>query len=362
MFSVPVQGKRIFTYSTSQNFFFSLSCEVARQSAHYVPVIPTTATDADPEPEKDSPMKAISSTIVVRSRLWQLSLALTIGATLFAFAPAIEQLFTLWTSQADYSHGLLLVPFAAYVLWLRREMFPAVIRWPDLWGIPLLGLAGGLYLTAGQTNIAKEWLQGFSVVLAMTGIVMLFFGKVGGLKWAWPALALFPLVLELPWRVSEMLSLKLREIATQAGSATFLTVGLPSYTEGNVIVVGSTRLGVENACSGLSMLLTFVAVAAAVAILIRSRPIVDRLLVLFSAIPVAVLCNIIRIVLTGLVYHAGWKDLGDLIVHDLFGWLMMPLALGFIWVELRIMDWLFVPFTTASQTDVLKAMRPGRVM
>lgn len=318
--------------------------------------------DAEPDSEKDSPVKAIPSEQVVQSTFWRISLALTLVATLFAFAPALAQLFTLWTTKADYSHGLLLIPFAAYVLWLRRDMFPAAIRWPDYWGIPVFGLAGGLYLAAGQTNIAKEWLQGFAVVLALTGIVMIFFGKAGGLRWAWPALAIFPLVLELPWRLSEMLSLKLREIATQAGSASFLTVGLSSYTEGNVIVVGSTKLGVENACSGLSMLLTFVAVAAAVSILSRSRPVVDRLIVLFSAIPVAVMCNIIRIVLTGLVYYAGWKDLGDLIVHDLFGWLMMPLALGFIWLELRLMDWLFVPVATASQTDVLKAMRPGRVM
>ncbi|MCZ2340717.1 MAG: exosortase/archaeosortase family protein [Bacteroidales bacterium] len=307
-------------------------------------------------------MKATPSEYVLRSRSWQLCLALTVCATLFAFAPALRQLFTLWTSKADYSHGLLLLPFAGYVLWLRRDLFPTMIRWPDLWGVPVMALAGGVYLGAGQTNIAKEWLQGFAVILAMTGIVVLFLGKSGGLKWAWPALVLFPLVLELPWRVSEMLSLKLRELATHVGSATFLTAGLPAYTEGNVIIIGSTRLGVENACSGLSMLLTFVAVAAAVAILARSRPIVDRLLVLFSAIPVAVLCNLIRIVLTGLVYHAGWQELGDLIVHDLFGWLMMPLALAFIWAELRIMDWLFVPVATVSQTDILKAMRPGRVM
>lgn len=305
-------------------------------------------------------MRAASSDQIVRSKSWQAGLVLVLAAVGFAFFPAIQQLFTLWTTKADYSHGLLLLPFAAYVLWMRRDLFPAMIRWPDLWGVPVLLAAGAIYMAAGRTNIAKEWLQGFALVLAMTGVVVLFVGRVGGLRWAWPALVMFPLVLELPWRVSETLSLKLREIATQAGTATFLTAGLPAYAEGNVIVVGSTKLGVEDACSGLSMLLTFVAVAAVVAILSRSRPIVDRLIVLASAIPVAILCNVIRIVSTGLVYHAGWTELGDMIVHDLFGWLMMPLALGFIWAELRLIDWLFVPTTTVSQSDLLRAMRPGR--
>ena len=297
---------------------------------------------------------------VVRSRTWQLGLAAVLAGIGFAFAPALVQLFTLWTTKADYSHGLLLLPFAGYVLWARRDRFPEQIRWPDYWGVPVLALAGAIYVLADRTNIAKEWLQGFAVIVALAGVVVLFFGSRGGLAWAWPALAILPLALELPWTVGEQLSLRLREIATAAGNATFLTVGLPSYTEGNVIIVGTTRLGVEEACSGLSMLLTFAAVAAAVAILARSRPVADRLLVLASAVPIAVLCNIIRIVTTGLVYYAGWTELGDMIVHDLFGWLMMPMALAFIWAEFRLIDWLFVPVVPVTQDDLLRAMRPGR--
>lgn len=295
------------------------------------------------------------SATVVRSRGWQLGFAAVLAGIAFAFAGALSDLFRLWTHKADYSHGLLAVPFAGYLLWVRRDLFPAKIAWPDLAGLPLLAAGAGLFVAAGWLNLAKEWFQAFAVVLALAGAVVMFCGRWGGLEWAWPAL-LFPvLAFELPYRVEATLSLKLRELATAAGNAVFQVIGLPSYSEGNVIVIGDTRLGVEQACSGLSMLLTFVAVTAAVALLARSRPVADRVAVFLSAVPIAVVCNVGRIVGTGLVYHAGWTEFGNLIVHDLFGWLMMPVALGIIWAEFKLIYWLIVPVETADAGQILQA-------
>ena len=302
-----------------------------------------------------SPHSPIASSDAVRSRGWQLGVAAVLAGIGFAFSGALVDLGQLWIRKADYSHGLLAVPFAAYLLWVRRDRFPAAIRWPDSMGLPLFAAAAGLYFGAGRLNVAKEWLQAFAVVVALAGVAVMFCGRWQGLKWAWPALAFPVLAFELPYRVEATLSLKLREIATAAGNAAFQLAGLPSYAEGNVIVIGDTRLGVEQACSGLSMLLTFVAVTAAVALLARSRPVADRAFVFLSAIPIAVVCNIGRIVGTGLVYRAGWTEVGNLIVHDLFGWLMMPVALAMIWAEFRIIDWLLVPEERADAGQLFQA-------
>ena len=58
--------------------------------------------------------------------------------------------------------------------------------------------------------------------------------------------------------------------------------------EGHTILFHDVRLGVAEACSGLSMLVIFLALFTAVAITIR-RPLLDRVVVLLSAVPVAVL-------------------------------------------------------------------------
>jgi hypothetical protein len=46
------------------------------------------------------------------------------------------------------------------------------------------------------------------------------------------------------------------------------TLGFAAYGERNIIRMGAIRLGVEEACSGLSMLLIFLAVCTAVAIFV----------------------------------------------------------------------------------------------
>ncbi len=297
--------------------------------------------------------KQLPSAEVVASRPWRVGLGVTLAAVLFGFAFVIGELVQLWATKADYSHGFLIVPFAGYLLWSRRDLFPAHIRWPDLAGLPLLIGAAGLAVGADVFNIAREWLQGFALMLGLAGVVVLFFGGKGGLRWAWPAVAALAFALPLPFQVEQRVTNRLQGFATDAGNFAFQTLGLASYTEGNVIVIGDTRLGVDQACGGLSMLLAFAALAAAIAVLSRSRPAVDRAIIFLSAVPIALACNVVRITVTGLVYHAGWKRLGDLIVHDLAGWLMMPLALALLWAELRLLDWVVEPVESVSAGEAL---------
>jgi exosortase len=291
---------------------------------------------------------------LIRSRPWQLAVGAVLAALAFAFHGALYELGRLWVTNADYSHGFLVVAFVGYLLWKRRDLFPAAVaRWPDPWGVPFFAAAGVVYVLADRFNIAREWLQAFAVMTALAGVVVMFCGRWKGLRWAWPAFVFLPMTFPLPFTVEQTVSLKLREFATAGANFAFQTFGLPSYTEGNLIVIGETRLAVAEACSGLSMLLVFVALSTAVVVLYTSRPLLDRMFVLAAAVPIAVLCNTIRIIATGLIYHAGWKELGDAVVHDLFGWLMMPIALLLMWGVLKLLDWLVEPGDRLSTGDAL---------
>lgn len=291
---------------------------------------------------------------LIRDRRWKIQVAILLGAILFGFLPVLVELATLWVSRADYSHGFLVLAFAAYLLYLRRSSFPKyIVRWPDAWGVPFFAVAILLFLVVGRVNIAKEWVQAAALTLSLAGVAVMYCGRWKGLRWALPGLLFLPLAFQLPYQVEQSLSLKLRAIATSGSNFAFQTIGLPSYTEGNVIVIDETRLGVEEACSGLTMLLAFVALALAISFLYTSRHKIDRVMVFLAAVPIAILCNIIRIVVTGLVYHAGWKWLGDVLIHDLAGWLMMPMALGFMWLMLKLIDWVTEPMVRVSTEEAL---------
>ena len=129
------------------------------------------------------------------------------------------------------------------------------------------------------------------------------------------------------------------------------TFGYPALAEGNVIHIEEIRLGVIDACSGLGMLMTFLALATAMALVVPG-PTVDRAVLVVSAIPIAVFANVLRITLTGMAFSSlGWQEHRGAI-HDTLGWLMMPLALVLLWLELKFLRLLLISTGEAAPLSV----------
>jgi exosortase len=270
-----------------------------------------------------------------------------------AFALPLYDVAAGWATHADYSYGFLVPAFSGWWLWSRRANMPHFHRWPKAEGLPFI-LFGSILLALGTFNIAKEALQGAGFILALAGVVLMFLGGWRGLRWAWPALAFLAFMYPLPNRIETTVAWELRRLAAILSNLCLQAFGFPSFIEGEgtVITVNNQRLDVEHACSGLGMLLAFCALCAAAAMTVK-RPRGDRILILVSAVPIAVLSNVVRITAIGVVYANGWPWLGSVIVHDLAGWLMMPVALGFIWLELKVFDWVFPKPERGKSHEVL---------
>ena len=262
-------------------------------------------------------------------------LALVFG---WVFWPSITGMASRWTD-AEYSHGYLVPLFSLYLLWRRREMLGTEPLNPSWWGLAVL--AGGLVLRAAGIYIYFDWLATAALLPCLAGVVMLF-GGTNALRWSWPAIAFLAFMIPLPFRVETALALPLQRMATTASTFVLQTLGFMAFSEGIVIRMGEVRIGVVEACSGLSMLLIFAALATAI-VLVVHRPRLDKAIILLSAIPVALAANILRITVTGILYKTTNQRFAELVFHDLAGWLMMPLALAMIWLELRILDWVLVP-------------------
>jgi exosortase len=86
-------------------------------------------------------------------------------------------------------------------------------------------------------------------------------------------------------------------------------------------------LDVAEACSGMRLLMAFFALGVAMAYL-HYRPIWQRLVLLASTIPIAILCNIIRVTITGFIYVLISPEYAQGLYHDLLGMLMLPVAFG----------------------------------
>jgi exosortase/archaeosortase family protein len=109
-------------------------------------------------------------------------------------------------------------------------------------------------------------------------------------------------------------------------------------SQGVVITLSHSQLEVERACSGLRMLMLFVAVCVGAAFLIR-RPFWEKAAVVLSAPPIAVAANVLRITITGILSDTTSAEADA--VHTVVGWLMMPLAVLMIWGEMALLERVF---------------------
>jgi len=234
-----------------------------------------------------------------------------------------------------YSHGWLVPIFTVVLLWMRRQSFDtatSVSRWC---GLALLGAALGLRLVA--THYSLVVVDAFSFVPCVAGLFLL----VGGwrlIRWAGPAIIFLVFMFPLPSVLKSNILGRLQDVATRCSTYVIQTLGIAAHREGNVIFIGDLQLGVVDACSGLRMATIFMALAIAI-VLVVERPWWDRLIVLLSAIPIAIIVNIVRVTVTGMLYKAaGDSEFAQHIFHDWAGWFMMPLALGLLYVELQILS------------------------
>ncbi|MBN9523785.1 exosortase/archaeosortase family protein [bacterium] len=257
----------------------------------------------------------------------------------WVFWPTLQAVADRWADDPRYSHGYLVPLFSAYLLWARRGRLAGSPDHRHWLGFPLL--AAGLAARGAGVTFHVEWAAAAALLPCLAGLALLWGGR-RGLAWAGPAIAFLVFMVPLPYRVEVALAHPLQRVATAASTYALQTLGVLAVAEGNTIRLGGgIRLGVVEACSGLSMLVVFFALATAAAVVVR-RPVYERLLLVASAVPIALAANVARITVTGVLHKTAGSEIADRVFHDLAGWLMMPLALVLMWAELAVLGRLIV--------------------
>jgi exosortase len=209
---------------------------------------------------------------------------------------------------------------------------------PSWWGLSLL--AAGIALRLAGTHFYFVWFDALSLLPCLAGVVW----TVGGwplCRWSLPAVGFLFFMIPLPYFLEVRMANPLQALATTGSTFALQTLGLPALAEGNVILLNEVRMSIVEACSGLRMLVIFFALSTAVALVVR-RPLWERFLIAASAVPIALAVNVARITATGVLHNTVGSEIANAVFHDLAGWLMMPLALALLGVELAILNRLLV--------------------
>jgi len=279
-----------------------------------------------------------------------------IAAVGWAYAATLAGAAARWADDPQYSHGYLVPVFSLYLLYRRRALIRGVELRPSWLALAPLAVAVSLRLV--EARYFYNGLDQLSVAPAVLAAALAAGGRPAG-RWVWPAALFLIFMVPLPFRIQTAMSGELQAVATRASAFLLVTAGLPAVTEGNVIVLGDVRVGVVEACSGLGMGVTFLALAAAYALVSPAARAV-RLAVMLSALPIAVLANVARIAATGLLFHLDRSEAARAVYHDLAGWLMIPLGCGMILFEAWFLGRIVAPVAPErGGPPVLEFPTPG---
>jgi exosortase len=308
--------------------------------------LPATQSEA----EWESPQEAVAAlprTVWARLAAGGLVLAATL---VWTYWPTLCRLVTQWRNQPDYSHGFLVGPLAVYFLWATRDRFPGWtprFAWP---GLVLVALSVGLRVVSAQYFL--EPIDGWSIPLGIAGVVWAF-GGGRVLLWSLPSIVFLLFLVPLPFRVERWVSLPLQSVATRISAWTLQLLGQPALAEGHTIILDQFRLEVEQACSGLRIFVGVLALAFAYLVL-ASQTWIEKLVLLASVVPIALLSNATRIVATGLLYQYASEEAGRKFAHDSAGLVMIVLAAAMfaivVWYLRRL-------FTAVEPIDIKTVIR-----
>jgi exosortase len=280
------------------------------------------------------------------------------GLIVWAYWPNIVEMTDRWFDDPQYSHGFVVPIFATYLLWFRRKHLDISRSRPNWCGLILLVAAMALW-TAG-TYTYMTFLADMSLLVCLAALAVTL-GGVVALRWSWQSILFLALMVPLPYRLQSALGGDLQRFASTLSTYVLQTLGVPAIQEGNVILIKDLRIGVSEACGGLGMLATFLALSTGVALLLTRSDLWLRLAVIVSALPVAILTNVLRIAVTGVLLSAAQEHLARVVFHDIAGWLMMPLAVAILFGEMLILNRLVVNSTERRERARPRIRFPGVV-
>ena len=277
-------------------------------------------------------------------KLWQ---GIAIGfAIAFAYATVLSKLFRDWWNDENYSHGLLIPLIIGYILWMQRDKLARVpVNSSLLWGGAAI-LFASFALWAGVAG-AELYTQRLSLILLLAGITVYFWGfKL--LQMLLVPVALLFLAMPIPTIVFNKIAFPLQLFASRCAVWSMSMLGIPVLRQGNIIELkplnsfDTKKLEVVEACSGIRSLMTLLTLAVVFAYFTHTPNDSDKpgtrfgwlksywfwraLIIVGSAVPIAILTNAFRVSGTGVLAHYYGTAVADGFFHSFSGWAIYIVA------------------------------------
>jgi len=291
----------------------------------------------------------------------------------FAYATVLVKLSRDWWYDENYSHGLLIPLVIGYILWIQRDRLASMRTHPStMWGGAAVVVA--LFALWAGVAGAELYTQRMSLVLLLAGTVVYFWGgKL--LKLLLVPLVLLVLAIPIPAIIFNRIAFPLQLFASKCAVWSMTVWGIPVLRQGNVIELKplnsfqTKKLEVVEACSGIRSLMTLITLAVVFAYFTHpraedsdgSKTIVSTLksygfwrslIIVGSAVPIAILTNALRVSGTGILAHYYGTEIADGFFHEFSGWVIYIVAFVMLFGVGWILD-RFRPKSLSKKKDMV---------
>jgi exosortase len=265
---------------------------------------------------------------------------------LWVYGPVFPRLLHQWLELPDCGHCFLAPLYSGFLLWHRRSMLRTITVRGSWWGVAFLALAALMQWVSAYRLM--DSLHRFSLLPCIAGIVLFVWGWQT-LRWAGPSIAFLLFMYPLTPLVFDRLSLPLQQMATTVSAFILQVVGIPAFGEGTVLVLRNCDFGIEAACCGLRATMFCLAICTG-AVFVMQRNLLDKVVIVVSSVPIAILVNVVRITATGIAGELGGRNFGNWF-HDNSRALVVPIVIVLLWIETWLMSLVWRTSRRRRQVD-----------
>jgi len=265
---------------------------------------------------------------------WGLA-AVNLALLLYVFRDSAASTIDTWLNSDEYNYGPIVPPIAALMIWrdLRRTDRPFIGGWSGV-AVAAVGLLLGVVEFLTQTRFPGQ----LGLFVAVIGGIMAWQGWARS-RVIWPGLVFLLFGLPLTAGIQAQLTAFLQLISSQGAVAILRAVSITVLREGNIIDLGSMKLEVAEACSGLRYLFPLASFAFLTAYIFMA-PRWARLLIFASSVPITIAMNIFRIALTGVLVEEFGSSAAEGFFHAFEGWAVYCLCLVLLFAEMKVLCYL----------------------
>lgn len=233
----------------------------------------------------------------------------------------------------EYGYAYMLPAIVAFLIWQKKDLLERMEFTGSWTGSLLLLIALGISWVGEQS--AVHAISQYGLLIAIFGGTWALVGNQVFRQLFMP-LMILALAIPLPGFLYQTLSNELQLISSQIGVAVIRLFGISVYLEGNVIDLGTYKLQVVEACSGLRYLFPLMTLGFIAAYFFKVA-IWKRVLVFLSTIPITVLMNSFRIGMIGVLVEYWGVSMAEGFLHDFEGWVIFMACMGVLLLEMWVL-------------------------